>query len=420
MAATSTQRANGLHHAGDLPNMPSEDTIAAELDVLEDAINSGRVTFHPVAHAWFRLSDADLEPEQRRAFGKLFPKLLEAFSEPRGGIITSYLCQHIPVAAVLTDIDRAASLTEGLPVHRASDESSSEASPSPKMTARERARDARTRRAEHRRAMAAASSSAIHLEPLQGQPADWKAKELLFRCMDLHYRALQYLNPKPRKICMRMIFGIVVALLGTLDVPPSQGRQRPFSSNLTAVESLEAELEQARRYYDRSAQRQAQVEYFKGMIGGLVLLIAGLVVLGVIAGAPLLHEPLLATPLAGGAGAIVSVMTRMTRDQLSLNYESGVTTIRLLGAIRPLLGALFGGALYLMLAGGLITVAQTPKNETDLIYFYTAIAFVAGFTERWAQDVVTGKGKAGAVGSVAISGPPASRPNPTPRVPGAN
>ena len=328
---------------------------------------------------------------QRQAFGKLFPRLLEAFSEPRGGIITSYLCQHIPVAAVLTDIDRAASLTEGLPVHKPSSESSSEVPPSQKMTARQRAQEARARRAEHRRAMAAASSSAIHLEPLQGQPADWKAKELLFRCMDLHYRALQYLNPKPRKICMRMIFGIVVALLGTLDVPPSQGRQRPFSTNLTAVESLEAELEQSRRYYDRSAQRQAQVEYFKGMIGGLVFLLAGLIVLGLIAGAPLLHEPLLATPLAGGAGAIVSVMTRMTRDQLSLNYESGVTTIRLLGVIRPLLGALFGGALYLMLAGGLITVAQTPTDETDLIYFYTAIAFVAGFTERWAQDVVTGR-----------------------------
>jgi hypothetical protein len=113
-------------------------------------------------------------------------------------------------------------------------------------------------------------------------------------------------------------------------------------------------------------------------------------------------------------------MTRMTRDQLSLNYESGVTTIRLLGVIRPLLGALFGGALYLMLAGGLITVAQTPKDETDLIYFYTAIAFVAGFTERWAQDVVTGKGRAGPIGSTGISAPPASRPNPTPRVPGAN
>jgi hypothetical protein len=414
MTATSTTHANG-----EVLLEPTTNSIAAEIKVLEDAIRSGRVTFHPVAHAWFRLRDPQVDPKDREEFAALFPKLVEAFSEPRGGIITAYLCQYIPVAAVLTDIDRAASLTEGLPVHKPSEETFSEDASLGKMSARDRAQAARARRAEHRRAMAAASSSAIHLEPLEGQPADWKAKELLFRCMDLHYRALQYLTPKPRKICMRMIFGIVVALLGTLDVPPSQGRQRPFSSNLTAVEALEAELEQARRYYDRSAQRQAQVEYFLGMVAGLVLLLAGLVVLGLIAGSRLLREPLLAAPLAGGAGAVVSVMTRMSRDQLSLNYESGVVTMRLLGVIRPLLGALFGGALYLLLAGGLLTVAQTPSDETQLIYFYTGIAFLAGFSERWAQDVVTGKGPTGtpAAGSAR---PPASRPNPTPRVPGAN
>jgi hypothetical protein len=144
------------------------------------------------------------------------------------------------------------------------------------------------------------------------------------------------------------------------------------------------------------------------------------VVIGVIAGAPLLHEPLLATPLAGGAGAVVSVMMRMTRDQLTLNYESGLPTIRLLGVIRPLLGALFGGAIYLLLAGGLISISGAPKNPTDLIYFYTGIAFIAGFSERWAQDVVTGKGGVAGSATVASSSmPPASRPNPTPRVPGA-
>src|SRR2546423_668982 len=102
MAATTTTAANGeVRHA------PGPDTIAAEIKMLEDSIRCGRVTFHPVAHAWFRLSDSELSPQQRQDFAALFPRLVEAFSEPRGGIITSYLCQHIPVAAVLTDIDRA-------------------------------------------------------------------------------------------------------------------------------------------------------------------------------------------------------------------------------------------------------------------------------------------------------------------------
>jgi hypothetical protein len=140
------------------------------------------------------------------------------------------------------------------------------------------------------------------------------------------------------------------------------------------------------------------------------------VAVGLVAHGDLLKEPLLAAPLAGGAGALVSVMTRMTRGQLVLNYESGRRTIRLIGAMRPVIGALFGGALYLLLAGGLVTLAQTPEHDaTKLLYFYTAIAFLAGFSERWAQDVVAGAETA--VGATAT--PPAARANPTPRVPGA-
>jgi hypothetical protein len=210
------------------------------------------------------------------------------------------------------------------------------------------------------------------------------------------------------------VFGIVGALLGAIDHPPHTGRPRSFSSNLRAVESLENQLEQARRYYDRSAQHQAQYEYFLGMLFGLVALLVAVVGLGVIARSDLVKEPLLAAPLAGGAGALVSVMTRMTRGQLLVNYESGRRTIRLIGAMRPVIGALFGGALYLLLASGLVTIAQAPTNETKLLYFYTATAFLAGFSERWAQDVV-----AGAESAISnATAPPAARANPTPRVPG--
>jgi hypothetical protein len=41
-----------------------------------------------------------------------------------------------------------------------------------------------------------AASSAIHIELLLGHPEQWEAKELLFDCLDLHYRALEFLHPK--------------------------------------------------------------------------------------------------------------------------------------------------------------------------------------------------------------------------------
>jgi hypothetical protein len=388
-------------------------SVQAEIGVLEQAIEDGRVTFHFVAHAWFRLCDSALSDEDRQRFQDLFPRLVKAFSGPRGGVITSYFCRHIQVAAALTDIDTAARLGEGVPTHH---EHASNPDPPPRgFRAAYRAR--RTQLDRERRERREATSSAIHLEPMSGQPADWKAKEILFRCLDLHNRALQFLTPKPRKICMRMVFGIVVALLGALDQPASAvgGRTRPFSADRAAVEALEAQLEQARRYYDRSAQHQAQYEYFVGMVFGLVALLVGVVVVGLLAHGDMLKEPLLAAPLAGGAGALVSVMTRMTRGQLVLNYESGRRTIRLIGAMRPVIGALFGAALYLLLAGGLVTLAQTPENDaTKLLYFYTAIAFLAGFSERWAQDVVAGAETA--VGPAAA--PPAARANPMPYVPG--
>ena len=390
-------------------------SVQAELGVLEQAIEDGRVTFHFVAHAWFRVCDSALSDADRQRFQDLFPRLVKAFSGPRGGVITSYFCRNIQVAAALTDIDTAARLGEGVPTLH---EHASQPEPRPRgFLAGYRAR--RSKLDRERRERREATSSAIHLEPMSGQPADWKAKEILFRCLDLHNRALQFLTPKPRKICMRMVFGIVVALLGALDHPASAvgGRTRPFSADRTAVEALEVQLEQARRYYDRSAQHQAQYEYFVGMVFGLVALLVGVIVVGLLAHGDLLKEPLLAAPLAGGAGALVSVMTRMTRGQLVVNYESGRRTIRLIGAMRPVIGALLGGALYLLLAGGLVTLAQTPENDaTKLLYFYTAIAFLAGFSERWAQDVV-----AGAETSIGQAGtPPASRPNPTPAVPGAN
>src|SRR3954471_9660537 len=75
----------------------------------------GTVTFHDVANAWFNMSDPNLPDELRAEFKTIFPGLLDAFAEPRKGIITAYFCRHIRVAAALTDIGHAADAPEGVP-----------------------------------------------------------------------------------------------------------------------------------------------------------------------------------------------------------------------------------------------------------------------------------------------------------------
>jgi hypothetical protein len=347
--------------------------VDADIGALVQSQRDHQVTFNDVARAWFHVCDEDLPDAQRARCEELFPQLLSAFGRPRGGVFTAYFCRQLRVVAALTDIHRAAELSESLP--QASELSDDDANVRVAWW---------RRRLEARRELNAASSSALHIEWADGDPVDAKARVILFRCLDLHYRVIEFLNPKPRKICMRMIMGVVSSLLATLD-DRRAGVQRAVLDK-HEVECLEHVLEQARGYYDRSAQRQAQIEYFIGMAAGLALLLGGVLALGLLTNAGVGTEPLIYTPLAAGLGAFVSVLARMTRGQLQLSYESGRTIMRLLGLIRPLLGGLFGPAVYVLLAGGLLSI-QPPSGGDELLY-YLGIAFVAGFSERFAQDMV--------------------------------
>jgi hypothetical protein len=422
IGAAATMTAAGAEVLGgeppELEQAPDKETrrriaMAAESDLEASryAHWRGTVTFHDVANAWFNMSDPNLSDELRADFKTLFPGLLDAFAEPRKGIITAYFCRHLRVAAALTDIGHAAGADEGVP------EATMKGPPpagirellldEPPATVHANGHgDPRPRhwwqrgQSEsppwHRRFLrphffdpAPASSSAIHIEPTFGDPADWKAKEILFHCLNLHYKALEFLTPQPRKICMRMIFGVITALLGTLD-SRALNRTRgttdmPFGSDPAEVETLERELAQAQAYYRLSAQRQAQLEYLLGMLMAIVPAAAITAVVAVTAG--LLDTPAMVAVLGGAIGAVVSVMSRMSGGGLQLTPESGKKTIRALGFMRPVLGGVFGAVVYLFLEGGIVEVLAPPTDGSDLA-FYAGLGFLSGFSERFAQDVI--------------------------------
>jgi hypothetical protein len=89
----------------------------------------------------------------------------------------------------------------------------------------------------------------------------------------------------------------------------------------------------------------------------------------------------------GALGAIVSVLSRMTLGTLSLEFESGHHVLRLLGGVRPFVGAIFGVAMYLILSSGLLPI-ELPSDTSERSAFLAAVAFLAGFSERWAQDML--------------------------------
>lgn len=325
--------------------------VRARIAVYERALADESVTFHDVAGAWFDLCDEHVGAAERSRLESLYPRLRAAFEAPRGGIVTAYFCEHVRVAAALTDIRTAAELNEGLPRG-----------------------DTRRRGIGPR---ADACSSAIHLEPLLGVPDDPKAKEILYRCLELHYRAIEFLAPKPRKICMRTLFSIVGAVLGRLDAAaigdPAQ---------LPEYECLEGELARAEAYYQRAAQRQARLTYLAGM--GAVALITVLAAAGLGLGyADALHQELVAAALAGAAGGTVSVLSRMSRGQLSLTPEFGGATLCVLGVSRVLLAALLGGAVCVLLRAGML---PAPAGAHSGLAFFAGSAFLAGFTERLMGD----------------------------------
>jgi hypothetical protein len=383
-----------------------------QLEALRYSYWRGVVGFHDVANAWFGTSDRRLPEHLRGEYQRLFPGLLDAFAEPRKGIVSSYFCEHVSLAAALTDVGHAAGMPYGIP------EASLKGPPPDaireqldRLSERERRvkddawiwfpEPGRHRRWLHIGDPAPASATALHL-CVKG-PIDLHVRDLLSRCMDLHYRALEFLTPQPRKLCIEMIFGVVEAVLGELDV---RGDDGDLTKGLSSerLEALERALARAQNHFERSAQRQAQFEYYVGMGWALLLTLAsiGLVALvgsvlnwrfvEVTAG-----QALLLSAALGASGSLISATSRITRASFDLPQdwgEAGKKTLRVMGTVRTFMGAMFGVVAYVLLAGGLLSVSG-PEESDLALYFYAGVGFLAGFTERLAGD--------------ALSSPPADR-----------
>lgn len=89
----------------------------------------------------------------------------------------------------------------------------------------------------------------------------------------------------------------------------------------------------------------------------------------------------------GGIGAIASVMARITRGaHIETNQDRGRFITVLSGAFRPIVGGMFGAMLYILILGGIVPLQSDDGIDAGL--FFAGIAFLAGFSERWAQDTI--------------------------------
>jgi hypothetical protein len=154
----------------------------------------------------------------------------------------------------------------------------------------------------------------------------------------------------------------------------------------TDLRSLRKELGALRSYYERAAPRSARIAY----VGGIMLATLALAGVGALLAASLavldsdadVKIPTVAIA-AGAIGAIVSALLRLSSRRRLVWYPISRRTLRVLGGLGVVVGAVFGAFTWLLLSSGVLGF----QISHPLVV--AAIAFVAGFGERLVQLTFT-------------------------------
>lgn len=231
---------------------------------------------------------------------------------------------------------------------------------------------------------------------------DWRTADsqylsaYVYRWQTAGIKASEILRGTSERIALHRIFNGVTRVLAFADCEGAE-KTKPWGDLARFRAVQDAQLADVDAYYRAAGQNQGRIVYFLGMVVGALVLAA------TVGGAFLLawqldwidpsHEPtytLFVTIAMGAGGAILSVMTRMAKeDSFSVEFEVGRKAVRFLGALRPWIGALFALALYLALKSNLLEFLQGVDHS---VYFYAAIGFLTGFSERRAKVLIDGMG----------------------------
>jgi hypothetical protein len=186
---------------------------------------------------------------------------------------------------------------------------------------------------------------------------------------------------------MQSLFTVISYLLGFNETGRAHNDRAVAEIDRTTRE----ELKGIESYYRRAAVRSGQIVYVGGMLLGMLPL-ALLIVLALVLKLADSHNSAVRIGIlcfaAGGVGALMSVMSRMTSGRVHVDWEFGKDTLRTLGALRPFVGGVFGLMTFFALKSGV--VALDIANNSRSTYFYVLFAFAAGFSERLAQDMLLG------------------------------
>jgi hypothetical protein len=241
----------------------------------------------------------------------------------------------------------------------------------------------------------------------------------------LAIKVSEVLRGTPEMIGLQLLRCCAAYLLSGVDMTE---RRASRSEIKTITDHARNELGRVENYYLRAGTQASRIVYVNGMVLG-VLLAAALAVVAVtvvhVFSGISIHDigvqTFVASYAAGAVGAVVSVLSRMGatpgpgRGQgFTIDFEVGRKSVRRLGALRPLTGAVFALALYFALQSNLLSI-PIPKSPSQ-VYFYLVIGFLAGFSERVTKVLLTTTAEKvlpASSGDTTSAGPPATDEPPT-------
>jgi hypothetical protein len=233
----------------------------------------------------------------------------------------------------------------------------------------------------------------LSVSPKFHRVSDWATRDepdiarALHHCDEIAIRAAEVLRGRSRRICIQLVMTSACHLLSLID---ARGENPPQAHKAAVATELRG-LADVRRGYREASNGDAQLVYFAGMALG----IAALVVLYLLAGSVLQNDGVHASTIigclvSGAVGAVVSVIARVNSGSFALDSDVARGYTLFLGSLRPWIGSIFGILIYFAVTSKFVQIFQVPKDETDAFYFMCVLAFAAGFSERWAQDTLTG------------------------------
>ena len=305
------------------------------LPELQAAVDGGVVTLDQLIEAR-RLGRASADARQRAAYAYYWPLLLDLYQRTNGKLTEHFFARQINAAAALTD------------------------------------------RGELRMTYPAEKVAALQPE----------FEEALWRAAAMVRQGKELLDGRARMLLLRSLHSLLVYLLGVLDSleqAPGGEQERERRIQL-ALSCAEHELDRNQTYLDQAALAAAQKRYLLGMPLGVLVVVGLVLLIGRAHARDVDVRTALLVMAGGGVGAVVSVMARMTHGDLAVDTGASRLIIWFGGFFRPILGALLALALYALILAALLPIAKPASG--DRLAFFGGVAFLAGFSERWAQDML--------------------------------